>query len=577
MRRYTWHALVAGGLLLLGLAFFVRHELRQAAGYLLNPFLVQQNEVALDEFLAGLDTAAAVSAAPAANTGVTAASGPLRVSSVNPRYFADAAGQVVYLTGSHTWANFQDNGKGLPPPVFDYGKYLDFLAANNHNFFRLWTWEQSRWTLETADEDYWFHPEGPYVRTGPGNARDGKPKWNLAQFNQAYFDRMRQRVIEAGQRGMYVSIMLFDGWSVVSDQAPALNNPWRGHPYNAANNVNGVNGDVNGDGNGREVHTLATPAVTALQEAYVKKVIDTVNDLDNVLYEIANEAPDGSLPWQQHLVETIHAYEAGKPKQHPVGVTGRYEWSARDLLATGAEWISPGGEYMWDPPPADGSAVVIVDTDHLWGIGGDYVWVWKTFTRGLNPIFMDGYDGAAYGVGGAGFDFDAPQWVMLRANLGYTRAYAQQVNLAALRPRAELCSTGYCLANAGGPGAEFIVFQPDGANEFTVDLSGVSGSLAVEWLNPADGSRAAGEAVNGGGTVRFTPPFAHAVLYLRQPGGPTPAGTLTPPTPAATPAPPTAAPIAEPTPQFPADPLLYLPAISHRPAGQVTAALESCR
>ena len=38
--------------------------------------------------------------------------------------------------------------------------------------------------------------------------------------------------------------------------------------------------------------------MTALQEAYVRKVIDTVNDLDNVLYEITNEAgvyrPSGS-------------------------------------------------------------------------------------------------------------------------------------------------------------------------------------------------------------------------------------------------------------------------------------------
>jgi len=37
------------------------------------------------------------------------------------------------------------------------------------------------------------------------------------------------------------------------------------------------------------VHTLTVPAVTAIQEAYIKKVIETVNDLDNVLYEIANE------------------------------------------------------------------------------------------------------------------------------------------------------------------------------------------------------------------------------------------------------------------------------------------------
>jgi hypothetical protein len=527
-----------------------RHQLRTETSDLLNPIVVLQNEVALAQSLA-MSHRGKYSGAAQERAVAEAASGPLRVSTENPRYFMDGAGQPVYLTGSHTWANFQDNGNGNPPPVFDYGKYLDFLAANNHNFFRLWTWEQSRWTLETADEQYWFNPEGPYVRSNgsQGNALDGKPKWDLTKFDQAYFDRMRQRIITAGERGMYVSIMLFDGWSVVSNQAPALNNPWKGHPYNAQNNINGINGDPNGDNNGSEVHTLATPAVTALQEAYIKKVIDTVNDLDNVLYEIANEAPDNSLPWQTHLVDVIHTYEALKPQQHPVGVTGRYEWSTNDLIATGAEWISPGGEYMWNPPAGDGRAVVIVDTDHLWGIGGDYVWVWKIFTRGLNPIFMDGYDGAAYGVGGQGFNFNNPQWVKLRANMGYTRAYAQQVNLAAMRPRGDLCSTTYCLANPNGPSAEFIVFQPSGANGFTVNLTGLSGSFAVEWLNPESGSKSAGTTVNGGGIVSFTPPYSLAVLYLKQQGGPTPTNTPVPPTntPGAgtnTPVPPTITPAA---------------------------------
>src|SRR5262245_57667381 len=35
-----------------------------------------------------------------------AATGPLSVCPNNHRYFADATGKPVYLTGSHTWANF---------------------------------------------------------------------------------------------------------------------------------------------------------------------------------------------------------------------------------------------------------------------------------------------------------------------------------------------------------------------------------------------------------------------------------------------------------------------------------------
>ena len=35
-------------------------------------------------------------------------SGPLRVHPMNSRYFADARGRPVYLTGSHTWQSLQD-------------------------------------------------------------------------------------------------------------------------------------------------------------------------------------------------------------------------------------------------------------------------------------------------------------------------------------------------------------------------------------------------------------------------------------------------------------------------------------
>ncbi|MCB0182756.1 MAG: hypothetical protein KDE31_00745, partial [Caldilineaceae bacterium] len=94
-------------------------------------------------------------------SGMHSAAGPLRIHPTNPRYFADGDGNLVYLTGSHTWSNFQDNGGSDPPPAFDYVAYLNFLTNHNHNFFRLWTWEESRWTTETGDDDYWFNPMPP--------------------------------------------------------------------------------------------------------------------------------------------------------------------------------------------------------------------------------------------------------------------------------------------------------------------------------------------------------------------------------------------------------------------------------
>ena len=444
-----------------------------------------------------------------------AISGVLRVSPDNPRYFEDTAGNLVYLTGSHTWANFQDNGGSDPPPTFDYETYLNFLAAHNHNFFRLWSWEESRWTTETSDDDYWFNPSPPYKRTGPALALDGKPQFDLDQFEQAYFDRLRTRVQAAGQRGFYVSIMLFNGWSVADSKGGVtFNNPWKGHPFNINNNINSLDGDPNRDNSGTEIHTLDVPAITAIQEAYVRKVIDTVNDLDNVLYEISNESDPSSHDWQYQMINFVKAYEATKPKQHPVGMTVTF-WGGNNavLLNSPADWISPNGN-LHDPEVADGRKVILHDTDHLCGICGDRAWVWMSFTRGNNPIFMDGYDGAGYGVGGAGFDYDDPNWVSLRRNLGYTRNYANRINLKAMTPHGDLASSGYCLANPTGTSAEFLVYLPQGG-EASVDLSAAVGTFSVEWFDPEKGNTTKGNAVNGGAVETLTAPFdGDAVLYI---------------------------------------------------------------
>jgi len=445
---------------------------------------------------------------------VTAFAGPLHVSSVNRRYFTDGTGRAIYLTGSHTWPNFQDVGVTDPPAAFNWTGYLDFLVQHHHNVMKLWRWEQAKWSAETPTV-IWIDPM-PYLRTGTDTARDGKPKFDLNQFNPAYFARMRQRVIEAGQRGIYVSIMLFDGWSIEQKEGSLNNNPWLGHPLNGANNINGIDG---GQNDGLETQTLHIPAITARQEAYVQHVIDKVNDLDNVLYEISNESTGGTdeVAWQEHMIQYIHQYEATKPKQHPVGMTALYpNGNNADLFASTADWIAPNGDLA-DVPAADGSKVILNDTDHLCGLCLDEGWVWKSLTRGVNPMLMDPFDGA-YVPTRNNYDLSDPRWELVRTNLGYARGYATRMNFIAMLPHGlDVASTGYCLANPAGPHAEYLIYLPNGGT-ITVNLSGSSGSFVVEWFNPATGQTTIEDTpVTAGFTQSFTPPFSgDAVLYIHQ-------------------------------------------------------------
>ena len=190
----------------------------------------------------------------------------------------------------------------------------------------------------------------------------------------------------------------------------------------------------------------------------------------------------------------------------------RHRGTNADLLASPADWISPnpaaadGYDYRTNPPPADGSKVILSDTDHLWGIGGNPDWVWKSFMRGHNPIFMDPYDNQVLGKA------PTESWDPVRASMGHTRRLAEQLDLASMTPRKDLVSTGYCLAAPTGP---LVAYLPDGG-QIEVDLSGITGQLTVTWLSPLSGETHADKPINADGKASLQSPLTGpAVLCLR--------------------------------------------------------------
>jgi hypothetical protein len=104
----------------------------------------------------------------------------------------------------------------------------------------------------------------------------------------------------------------------------------------------------------------------------------------------------------------------------------------------------------------------------------------------------------------------------IRRNLGYVSSYASRMDLVKMTPQSSLASTGHCLAWVSAASAEYLVYQPNGG-AFTVDLSGTSGAVSVEWMDPSTGTTTTSAAVSGGGTVQFSAPTSgDAVLYLKR-------------------------------------------------------------
>jgi hypothetical protein len=362
-----------------------------------------------------------------------------------------------------------------------------------------------------------------------------------------------ERVVAAGELGIYASVMLFEGFSLHLTEAP---DNIEGHPFHAANNVNGV--DIRSIDD-YQVLPLE-PRVQAIQEAYVRKVVDTVHDLPNVLYEVANESSGGgsidpkfaeqmklggvtawgdSTEWQYWVIRLVRQYEQENGYQpHPVGMTMQFPVPDPSrvnstLFDSPADWVSPGsgvgpndeqkpgGDWLADPPANDGHKVVISDTDHYAPFQGDALWAWKSFLRGHNPILYDlgimsgakPADPTRSGPGTPPYQaFEAARYA-----LGDTLRYAQKVQLPAMVPRSELSSTGYALVD---PGREYLVLQPqEQGGSFTVTLE--AGTYALVWHDLASREMRGPEQllVERSGSFSFSAPFAQpgaAVLHLER-------------------------------------------------------------
>jgi hypothetical protein len=453
--------------------------------------------------------------------------GPLKPSK-NPNYFADANGKIVYLTGSHTWNTFQDWGTNGSIHPIDFSRFVKMLVQHNHNFTLLWTTELPKFhALPTTDSfppDFTVSPF-PWQRTGPGQATDGGLKFDLKKFNPDYFKRLHQRVEQLDAAGIYTGVYLFTG-----EWLRGFRCPQDGYPFSGPNNINGVD-----DGGGIHSVTMTAPnAITAMQDAYVEKIIRTLADMPNVLWIVSEEAPKESMWWNNHLISFIKTKEAAMKLHHPVGLAVLGDNLDSVIYNSDADWLSPAARISPVTTESKGHPkrkVNINDSDHsYWEIWKDspranrnYFWI--NFTQGNQTLFMDPYlvyyprqkrNLPLHPINGIAEEPD-PRWESVRKTMGYIRDFADMMDLVSMTPHGELSSTAHVLASTKTAHPEFLVYAPSGG-EFTVNLSAVKSSqlMKVEWFNPSTGERIKQKSIRGGSSIQsFRAPFAgDAVLHL---------------------------------------------------------------
>ncbi|HXJ59360.1 MAG TPA: hypothetical protein VNU68_22175 [Verrucomicrobiae bacterium] len=229
---------------------------------------------------------------------------PISLHPDNPHYFLFRGEPTVLISSAEHYGAVLNLD-------FDYVTYLATLARDKLNHTRVWTggvyfepqgaFNIARNTLAPAPGRF----ISPYARSREPGFAGGGNKFDLSQWDPAYFKRLHSFMRHASRRGVVVEMNLFCPMYEEKE--------WLLSPYHPSNNVNRV-GPVDRNG----IYTLDQHGGLLLaEEILVQKIVQELADYDNLYYEVMNEpyAKNVPLDWQAHIAERIVQTEAAFAKR----------------------------------------------------------------------------------------------------------------------------------------------------------------------------------------------------------------------------------------------------------------------
>ena len=439
-----------------------------------------------------------------------AASRPLALHPENPHYFLFRDKPTVLIgSGEHYGAVLNLD--------FDYARYLETLAADGLNHTRTFNgvycepvgaFKISGNTLAPAAGRF----SAPWARSDTPGYANGGALFDLSKWDAGYFERLKDFVGKASERGIVVELVLF---------CPFYNEGmWNLSPMNPANNVNGI-----GSESGTDAYTTDRQSgLLDVQEALTKKVVAELNEFDNVYYEVCNEpyAKDVPMDWQACIIRAIVDTQADLPDQHLISLN-----------------ISNGAQKVDDPSPevsvfnfhyASPPDAVAMNADLNCAIGdnetgfrktGDTVYrreAWEFILAGgalfshLDYSFAVGHEDGRYpypstqpGGGNAGF---RRQMRVLKDLIHGLEFLRMGPDTGVVRSSTPAVATR-CLSE---PGRQYAVYV-FGADQVELTLALPQGRYVAQWVNTLTGAVDREEALThpGGDCVLESPPFVEDV------------------------------------------------------------------
>lgn len=233
-------------------------------------------------------------------------SGPVNIHPENPHYFLFRNSPAILVGSTEHYGAVMNLD-------FDYVQYLDELKRCDLNVTRtfsgIYVEPQGAFNIE---KNTLAPAQGrficPWQRSDQPGYKGGGNKFDLERWDTAYFNRLKDFIIEAGKRSIIVELDLFSNFYDTVQ--------WQLSPLYFANNIN--NTPVIEDH--KEVLSLRHPELLSIQEKMVKKILEECNGFDNLYYEVCNEPYFGDLEaldaWEYQMTGFIDSVEDQLPLRH---------------------------------------------------------------------------------------------------------------------------------------------------------------------------------------------------------------------------------------------------------------------
>lgn len=433
---------------------------------------------------------------------------PIALNPQNPHYFTYKGKPTVLITSGEHYGSVMN-------PDFNYMKYLKSLQKDGLNLTRTMTgayfepagaFNISNNTLGPVAGKYLC----PWMRTGNGL------KFDLSQWNPAYFVRLKDFMGEAQKRGVIVELSLFCPF--YGDEQ------WVLSPFNSINNVNGL-----GNISRNDVYTLdKNKGLLDIQEKMVRKLVNELKAYPNLMYEICNEPYFGgiTLEWQQYISKVITDAEKSFPYKHLI-----------------TQNIGNGSQKIENPNPlvsvfnfhyaAPPTAVTInydlnkVIGENETGFNGqkDSTYrkeAWELMMAGgglfnnLDYSFTPGHEVGTYQYPAAQPGGGSPAF---RKQLSHLKKLMDSFNFVAMKPDNSIYAGGlskglapYILAEGGKQYAFYLM----GGQQVNPELNLPKGDYSLQWLNPLSGMMVKKEKLShAGGKVTLASPVYEEDIALK--------------------------------------------------------------